>query len=281
MEQVIYEFYEELKRYTNKEVPSFSLEIQKYQDDYYVIGDRLDVFQVDNVLYGGARQSQFLLFFNMQKPYIFSVCQWKNAIFLENEMFTFVHQTMFRLLEQLHYEGVLQVNIGYKGSEYIKRYELGEHYKNMLDIIDSAINSNKRMHQNGGFQYNHGKNAGLFWIEITSEGLELQKHNETYSSTIQSIQDWKELYQTLQEKEKEIVTVKEKINQYITDIPRAKWEHPNYLCIGEKTIFSHLEVIILNGEFQYIFRINPYQEIICKDIHEVYTNIKQKIDVCK
>lgn len=281
MEQLVYQFYQELNEFINKEIQPYPLEIRKYTDEYYVVGDNLKKLGEVSLMHGGDRNSNFVFSIQIRKPYIISVVEWKNEVFPQEKIFTFVNQKIVSLLQENSFQGICDIRFGRSRETFKDRHVFGNFYQSLLSIIENIPNINVRMGPDGDFQYNGGKCVGLFQIEITSSGLLLKKRRETHERMIQSIQDWEELNHTLQEKEKELVAIKEKINQYIQDVPHAKWEHHDCLSIEKETIFVHLQVIIVNGEFQYIFRINPHQEIICKDIHEVFQNIKQRIDAYK
>lgn len=281
MEHVVYQFYQELNEFINKEIQPYPLEIRKYTDEYYVIGDNLKKLGEVSLMHGGDRNSKFVFIIQIRKPYIVSVVEWKNEVFPQEKIFTFVNQKIVSLLQENSFQGICDIRFGRSRETLKDRHVFGYFYQSLLSMIESIPNINERMGPDGDFQYNGGKCVGLFQIEITSSGLILKKRKETYERTIQSIEDWEELYRVLQEKEEELIAVKEKINQYIHDVPHAKWEHSDCLTISRETIFVHLQVIVVNGEFQYIFRINPYQEIICKDINEVFQSIKQRIDAYK
>lgn len=277
MEHVIYKLYEELKQYTNQEVPSFSLEIKKYRDDYYVIGDRLDVFRENNPLYG-ASHNQFLLFIYTKEPYIMSVCFRKNKIFSRENIFMFTHEILFTLLEQSHFEGILQVDTAPGGSKVnylVKRYIFGEYYKELYSLIKPFIPSHTKMHTNGSFCVPLSSYIPQVEFKMSSDGIVFGMQNQQYR-TIHTKEDLKQILKTLKEKEQGLIQLKKDIAS-IPTTQSLQWKEGNRLLLNDTTFISHMRITVIQNTIFYVARTKPYGELYSADTNGIMQLVQDKI----
>lgn len=278
MKEILYKLYEGLKEYTSKKVPFFELEIRKYSDTVYVIGDNLDDFQMHRVFHAGTKQNQFLIFIHVREPHLVSICHWKNEVFQKEEILTFSHELMTLLLDQSGFEGVLQTDNregNFKEDYLMKRHVFGEHYQKLYSFIETFIRPDTKMYPDGTFYISLGSYLHLAEFKLASKWVVFSVQKQCYA-TLQSEEDVKYLQETLQEKMKNLTQLKKEIESMQTNHD-LEWKEGNGLVIDGEKFIHYMKIIVINGSMGYVAKVSSYGELFTGYTNGILQLVQDKL----
>lgn len=278
MKEILYGLYEGLKEYTNKEMPSYDLEIRKCSDTYCIIGDNLDAYQSHRLFHGGTTHNQFLLFVNIREPHIVSIRHWKNEVFPKEEILTFSHELMTRLLDQSDFKGVLQTdNRGdsFKGEYLMKRFVFGEHYQKLYSFVEPFIRPDTTMHLDGTFYVHMAPYIEQAEFKITAKGVVCSIQNQYYM-TMETEEEAKQLRKTLREKIQNLIHLKKEIESLPTH-HSLEWKTGNRIMVNGEKFVHQIRIVVNSRKMGYKTKVSPYGELLTPNTNGIMQLVQDKL----